>query len=264
MSRLGSAAALALLLLVGVAAPARAQSGPPNLRDYLGPFLDLGVGVRSQVLRVHSPDGPYGEFVSTRVLPALTVGSPMLTFGDGRYGLNLIWNTTFFAMDRQTPPDGEWLFGDKKDVGTSIDGYASYLTPTLNVMSNEPNGWVDASRFGIGLGIGHLHAKGDILLNRAEADGDDPAPSSPELRSVDVNDTLPSFAIFMEGRRGPWTLAFSVAGVAQFGSYETDYLDFGLSLSYSFYRALRARPPAAAPTPASAPAPAPVPAPTTP
>jgi hypothetical protein len=256
MKKLSATVAMALFLC-GAPGTAAAQSAA-NVRDYLGPFLDLGGSVRAGVLRVHSPDGPYGEFVSTRFLPMVTIGSPMFTWGkDGRYGLNVVWSTTRLEMNRQTPPDGDWLAGDKQNVGTSVDGYVSYLVPTLNFINTRPQTTkLDAIRAGFGVGLGYLRAKGDILLNRSESDSDDSPPANPELRRLEIDDLLPAFTMFMEGRRGPWTIGLSVSAVAEFKSYETDYIDFGLSLSYSWYSALRPKPPAA-PAPEPAPASAP-------
>ncbi|HEY5998115.1 MAG TPA: hypothetical protein VI078_02290 [bacterium] len=248
MKKLAVVFSLALALL-GAPQAGAAQ----ELRDYLGPFLDLGASVRSQVFRVHSPDGPYGEFASSRLMPTLTIGSPMLTWGTGgRYGLNLILNATAFSMDEQTPPDGDWLFGDTEDVGTSVDGYASYLVPTLNwIGENQRGGYVDQTRAGLGLGIGYLRARGDILLNRAEHGSGKTVVENPERRRIEIDDALPAFSLFMEARRGPWTLAFSIAGPVEFKSYETDYLDFALSLSYSWYRSLKVREARAATVPAT-------------
>lgn len=240
-----SGAALACAIFLG-SSGAAAQNGPPTVVDYLGPFLDLGVSVRTQTFRVFSPDGPYGEFASTRVLPALTIGSPMWTFKQGKYGVNLVWSATALSMHRQTPPDGRWYLGDAEDVGTSIDGYIWHLTPNLNLLGEHPPGsFLDASRFGIGVGLGHIKADGDILLNRAE-EGSDETVESPELRTVDVDRYSPSFTMFFEGRRGPFTTALSIGGPFVLGSYETDVLEFAVSISYSWYRSRRAP---AAPSP---------------
>jgi hypothetical protein len=243
MRALRAATLAVLALLAGGPAAAAAAAGPPDVRDFLGPFLDLGLSVRSQVFRVHSPDGPYGEFASTRLLPALTIGSPMYRIKGGRLGVNLIWNSTALAMGRQTPPDSDFFLGEKGvDVGTSISGYATYLTPTLNFIGKDPAS-EDETRLGIGVGVGYLRVKGDILLDRPKA-GSGGTVENPELRHVDLDQVTPSFSIFGEKRHGPFTFSAGVAGPFVLDDYETDYLDFWISASYSWYRALKRAEPA--------------------
>jgi hypothetical protein len=172
----------------------------------------------------------------------------MLTFCGGKCGVNVVWNTTAFRFGRQARPEDEVLiWSPTEDVGTSLDGYATYVTPALNLLGEaKSKGWFDAGRLGIGFGVGYLRAEGDILLNHPKAGTKEPV-TDPELRRIDLDEWTASFVLFMEARRGSLTYSFSIAGPVSFGEYETEYFDVSLAVSWSWYRQLRKPPSEAGP-----------------
>jgi len=160
--------ALFVLLLFPVALPVCADEGAAPPEDgLLGWSITPGIGVRVVSLEVkrHS-DGYTGTLTndgsfSDPIYLSLDIESPSWMLSP-KVGLSVRSHSQTFRLTRQQVPSSTSTSGqDYADLGTSVQGYYSYLGPTVFYRMVDPTG---DSRLGLGYGYWKAWFHGDIIL----------------------------------------------------------------------------------------------------
>jgi hypothetical protein len=154
-------------------------SSASKLLEYINPLdiwkISPGVGFRAITLRVNrKSDGYTGVLtnddnardgnMSDLLYFTLDVESPAWMFSD-YYGVSMRSSTQAFKVFRQelppTPPD---TYNQAVDLGTSIDGFFSYIGPTLFTVLDFDKSFKGHDRAGVGLVYWDARFSGDIIL----------------------------------------------------------------------------------------------------
>ncbi len=157
-----------VLLLFSIAAPVFAdEDTAPPIGSLLGWSITPGIGVRVLSLDVERKSDGYtgtltndGSFTDPIFL-SLDIESPswMLT---PKVGVSVRSHSQTFRLSRQQVPSSTSTSGqDYANFGTSVQGYYSYLGPT--VFYRMPHATGD-SRLGLGYGYWKAWFHGDIIL----------------------------------------------------------------------------------------------------
>jgi hypothetical protein len=156
------------IVLLSVAGPAHSDEGAAPPEDgLLGWSITPGIGVRVVSLDVkrHS-DGYTGTLTndgsfSDPIYLSLDIESPSWMLSP-KVGLSVRSHSQSFKLSRQQVPSSTSTNGqDYADLGTSVQGFYSYLGPTLFYRMVDPTG---DSRLGIGYGYWKAWFEGDIIL----------------------------------------------------------------------------------------------------
>jgi hypothetical protein len=127
-----------------------------------------------------------------------------ILWGDGRNGIGYTVRAGYrrFVLKEQ---DLGGAGDERKDYGTRVSGYAMHVTPFLVARAVMPNQELAA---GLGIGLGHFKADGDILVRRSVS-------SFPfttiETQGVHVSAVSSTLGAFAEYRLGPVVAAMETA-----------------------------------------------------
>lgn len=157
----------------------------------------------------------------------LSLTTPYRYVGED-WGYYFEYNYSTFNLKHQRLTD----FGDEfADLGTSATGYYAYFAPTVFYNFGDryiKNGDGSNFKFGAGLGLGYLKAKGTILLNLV---------TPVTLHSFDIADFGYSVVVFLDYRYGNWMLKYSLNGPSinkngyNYGVYE-ETIDVGYTIAF--------------------------------
>ncbi len=241
MKNMGLCRCVFLVFLSILIMPSVSFSDEPETENqnhwYSGIILDIGVTASQVDLEVDKyEDGSKvsGGTLSTDIsyAPFITAGSKYRYLGSTKFGYNIQITFSGFRVDKQD------LGGDDlEDVGTSAKGYFVYALPVLFYNFGDKTfkaGKGKSLKFGIGVGLGYLEAKGDIILE----DLDD---GTQEKHKFDVSTDPVDLAAFvmMDIRYNKWLLQIRGGGpwIMNFDQdgYEFGLFDFSMSLAYSFH-----------------------------
>jgi len=127
-----------------------------------------------------------------------------ILWGDGRNGIGYTVRAGYrrFVLKEQ---DLGGAGDERKDYGTRVSGHAMHVTPFLVARAVMPNQELAA---GIGIGIGHFTADGDILVRRSVSG---PPFTAIESESVHVSAFSSTLGAFAEYRLGPVVAAMETA-----------------------------------------------------
>jgi len=155
-----------ILFSIATGVTADETSAPPEDR-LLGWSITPGIGVRVLSLDVErKSDGHTGTLTNDGsftdpVCLLLEIESPSLMLSSS-VGISLRSHAQTFRLSRQQVPSATSTSGqDYENFGTSVQGYYSYLGPTVFYR------WTDAtgdSRLGLGYGYWKAWFHGDIIL----------------------------------------------------------------------------------------------------
>lgn len=167
----------AVIFLSLTAIPIFADETEPSKEDsLLGWSITPGIGVRVVSLDVKRlSDGYTGRLTndgsfSDPIYLSLNIESPSWMLSP-KVGLSIRSISQTFRLSRQQVPSSTSTSGqDYVDVGTSVQGFYSYLGPTLFYRMVDATG---DSRFGLGYGYWKAWFQGEIILdpNGAAASG---------------------------------------------------------------------------------------------
>jgi hypothetical protein len=207
-------------LAVLATAPVQAQeAAPPDplsklathpatqvILDALG---SVSIGVAWQVTEFDiTPDADCCTISMTNGFeptPLLYAQIPVsILWGDGKSGIGYTVRAGYrrFRLKEQ---DLGGAGDERKDHGTRVSGHAMHLTPFLVARAVMPNQELAA---GLGLGLGHFKAGGDILVRRSISG---PPFTSIESESVRVSAFSTTLGAFAEYRLGPVVAAMETA-----------------------------------------------------
>lgn len=131
-----------------------------------------GAGLRHFAVEVtRGSDGATGNSsnsIGNSLFGSLMVESPSWQFGGSNWGASVYFYASNVGLDEQFVNDPGQGAGDagasgsRKNVGTSMSGYYSYLVPALHYRVQRDDG----SQFKVALGYGRWHGEfsGDIIL----------------------------------------------------------------------------------------------------
>ena len=151
-----------------IAAPAFAEDTETSKDDsLLGWSITPGIGVRVVSLDVQRHSDGYtgrltndGSFTDPIFL-SLNIESPSWMLSS-KVGISIRSFSQTFRLSRQQVPSSTSTSGqDYVDVGTSVQGFYSYLGPTMFYRMVDTTG---DSRFGLGYGYWKAWFQGDIIL----------------------------------------------------------------------------------------------------
>lgn len=182
-----------VVLVLLLASPGYAQEADVSLRDdLLGWSVTPGIGVRILDLTVTSKqngaegiitnDGSFSE----PIYAALNIETPTYLLTE-KFGITVRSHTTHFTLKRQRftkPPTNSTNSQDTRDirdVGTRVNGYYSYIMPTIFYRSVDKSG---DSRFGIGYGYWKASFSGEVVLSTDSSISTN-APRTPISGSLD-------------------------------------------------------------------------------
>jgi hypothetical protein len=119
------------------------------------------------VLRVtRRSDGWQGDISDTPGRLSLDLNLVVLDYRIPKsdWGVALHSNSGSYSADKQavTTPDNPE--GEFSKLGTRIDGYFSYLVPTLYYVTNERGRFFESGKLGGGIGYGAVRFNGDVIL----------------------------------------------------------------------------------------------------
>lgn len=162
-------------------------------------FFELGVAQTQSAIKVHHASGepspePIGLIESNYYYNVhLAAGSPYQYFEliDGKAGYYCRAGIGNFELRDQ--PN----FNDSREQGDKVRGYYVFAHPVIFLhfgdRSIKPGNM--SAKVGVGLGIGYLKAKGDMLIDNH---------GSIENSHVNLNGLGLTYETFVEGRVGNW------------------------------------------------------------
>lgn len=225
--------AFSILLLFSVNSTALADEDPAPPEDpLLGWSITPGIGVRVVSLDVTRKSDGYtgtltndGSFTDPIYL-SLDIETPSWMVSKA-VGFSIRSHSQTFRLTRQEIPSSTSTSGqDYADLGTSVQGYYSYLGPTVFYRMVDPSG---DSRFGLGYGYWKAWFHGDIVL---APDGAATAgmPSVSIDGSIDGS-TGPIFFMQARGKRGVLEIALSSVSFSGL-NYRFSLRELNMSIGY--------------------------------
>lgn len=131
----------------------------------------IGLAAKQLSLEVSEKDRSHTAGILTEdflIVPELGVESIVNYFSDTSWGYKYAFNFSFFEMKTQEVEVETAEGKELKDVnlGTSAKGYYLYAMPVgvYDFLKNTPD---SSLLVGIGVGLGYLNARGDIILTEA-------------------------------------------------------------------------------------------------
>lgn len=214
-----------ILLLLFLLTPKTSWSDVSEI-DFLSSYgFTLGVTAYTGELDVfvdgNSPAaGTLSEDIS--YTPYVLLRSPYKFFGETNIGVLMEYDFTGFSLNNQSIGD------EDVDLGTSVDGYSAFVTPTLivSLTGQQPYGKHNQSLvIGTGFGLGYLRASGDIILTETTL----------EKKSIDVSGAALALSIFTDYRISNYITRASIGMTSVPRSdFEYRYTGFTLSIGYIF------------------------------
>ncbi len=154
--------------------------------------------------------------------PYISLGSPYKFFGDTDIGVFMEYDFTSFSLNKQLVNE------DNVDLGTSVDGYSVFATPTLivSLTGREPYGENNQSLIiGTGFGLGYLSADGDIIFTETTL----------ERKEVNISSAALALSVFTDYRIGNFVSRISIDMTAvPKGDAEYRYTGYTLRVGYVF------------------------------
>ncbi len=169
--------------------------------------VDLGVSFSQPVLELKTKDDEVlgKNAAQTSVWPSISLQSKERYLGNSNWGYSISAMAWYFSMDKQKEKGSDKLI----DYDTSMKGYFAYLVPTFYyrigdkyIMEGPDQDRINWT-FGIGLGVGYLHADGTTYTNYS---------STPTTEDIHIDNAAFSSGFFIEGIRNRWFIRFSSFG----------------------------------------------------
>ncbi len=181
--------------------------------------LDLGLAANENSMVISDHDSNDVAEISSDLTfyPTLSLKSEHNYFSDSNWGYFYELSTSTLHLDKQGDPP--------TDVGTSINGTYSHLTPTLFYSFGDSNDF--NTQVGIGIGLGYLDIEGDFLTDKQQP-----------VTKQRVNGSGLGFSVgvYFEAEAGNWITRINGYGpVVDIGAYTYQYIDVTISLAYRFY-----------------------------
>lgn len=150
----------------------------------------------------------------------LRAGTPYVLSENKKWGYYFETGFSNFSMKKQN------VGYDERDLGTSVDGNYWYVAPVgFYLFGPVPKNKNELSVIaGVGVGVGYLSAKGDMLLTE---DG------SNELLQVDVKGTDLAVSVLLEARYGAWMTRI-YGGGPSLDKGESSYSIFAFSWDFGY------------------------------
>jgi len=201
-----------------------------DLRESLsGSRLVIGISSKETQLEVRDPTNPFNEYGtltnSLYETPLLSFYTSDIYFGNSNWGSYVEFGWRNFLLRYQT---SKALGVDSVNLGTSANGSFLHATPVLFY------NWGDhhigkqggqAFKFGVGIGIGYLSAKGDVIFTE----------TTNLPHTFDVGGIGTAITVLMEYRYGNWyTRAVGGGPYIQHGPYEYNIFDFSMDIGYIY------------------------------
>ena len=189
-------------------------------------YVDVGIAGKQMVLDVSdsATQTTQGELQSEMDMgPFLSLGTAYSYFDDSNWGYNFTFSISPFSIDKQLVNENDT---DPVDLGSSAKGYFFYASPVLFYHFGAKDRQGHSLKFGIGVGIGYLKAKGDIVYTRSDG----------QRHNFDISGGDFSVAVLMEYRYRNWLLRATGAGpVVSQGGYDYQFMDIAVQMGYSFF-----------------------------
>lgn len=154
--------------------------------------------------------------------PYVQLGSPYKFFGETDIGVLMEYDFTSFSLNKQAT--GE----EDVDLGTSVEGYSMFATPTLiiSLLGRQAGVGSDQSLIiGTGFGVGYLRAEGDIIFTETTG----------EKKDIDISSLAFSLSVFTDYRFGNFVTRISIDMTSVPRSdIEYRYTGFSLRAGYVF------------------------------
>lgn len=148
--------------------------------------------------------------------PYVQLGSPYKFFGETDIGVLMEYDFTSFSLNKQA------IGEEDVDLGTSVEGYSMFATPTLivSILGRQPGVGSDQSLIvGTGFGVGYLRAKGDIIFTETTG----------EKKDIDISSLALSLSVFTDYRFGNFVTRISI-DMTSVPRSDTEYRYTGYSL----------------------------------
>ena len=152
----------------------------------------------------------------------LSLNSPYKFFSeDSQLGYYFEYGYSSFKMGLQNTNISE------EDLGTQVEGEYVYVAPVVfyNFGDSIKSKKKDALLLGLGIGVGYLQAKGDVIFTETDN----------QLFDVDVSGVDIAIVIIMEYQHNEWFLRIQSSGPdVTKGGYDYTISDFSMIFGYSF------------------------------
>ena len=183
----------------------------------------IGIKVNSIDFDVYNknstdPNGTLSEDFS--LSPIFVLGSPYKYIQDSNWGNFMEYSFSGFKLNQQVVND------ELVDLGTSVDGYYVFVTPTIFYSFDEK--YLNKNNrqkliAGLGIGLGYLKADGDIIFTE----------TTQELLAIDISGAALAISMFIDYRFGNFVTRIS-GGLTSHSKNHYDYDAFGFEWDFSY------------------------------
>jgi hypothetical protein len=230
--------ALLLTALAAAAAPASAEEN--DFWWWIHGFeITPGAGLRHLGVDVRrksdSFQGNSSNGITSSLFASINIESPSYQFGKSNFGVsvyayaaNVNLDEQFYADPNQSSGSAS-ATGERKNVGTSLSGYYSYIVPTLHYRNINKDG----SSFKLALGYGRWSGQfsGDIILTPDNR----PAAGMPKT-PIDTRISKNAYLFLMQYKfANRWQAYMSVGGPKwQDANFNYQLEEVSLIIGYTF------------------------------
>ncbi|RDH86072.1 MAG: hypothetical protein DIZ80_00970 [endosymbiont of Galathealinum brachiosum] len=192
-------------------------------RDSLSSYRSIvGISVNAIDFDVYNKDstssnGTLSEDFSYS--PFISIESPYKFFGDSNWGGLMEYSLSSFNLKQQL------IDNELSDLGTSVKGYYTFVTPTLFYSFNGVSSYNNNQMLiaGLGVGFGYLNASGEVIFTE----------TTQELHNIDINGTALAISLFLDYRTGDFVTRIS-GGLTSHTKDNYDYDAFGFTWSFGY------------------------------
>ena len=156
--------------------------------------------------------------------PVFRLGSSYIYIETSNWGGLMEYSFSNFSLNQQT------VNNKLIDLGTSVNGYYLFATPTLFYSFNIQNTHakeVQSLVAGLGIGAGYLKATGDMIFTE----------STQEKHDFDISGAALAVSLFLDYRIGNFSTRIS-GGLTSHSKENYDYDSFGFEWEFNYIFAL--------------------------